>query len=64
VAAKAYQTNQYATPVAGVAGSGLQQSASGSVVGFDANVTATRNFQRIGAAVVPNAFILWDGSIP
>jgi hypothetical protein len=64
--AKAYQKAlaQTAPPSAGVAGSGLQQAADSSVVGVDANVVPTRNYQRVGGAVAVGAFTLWDGSIP
>jgi hypothetical protein len=66
MATNAYQkiASQYQAPSAGVAGSGCQQAANGSVVGFNPAVTATLVSQPVGRAPVAGGFVAWDGTIP
>jgi hypothetical protein len=62
----AYQkkSDQYATPSVGVAGSGCQQAASQSVIGYDAAVTPTLINQGIGLPAAPAGLEPYDGAVP
>lgn len=57
----------YVNPVGAAPLGGAQQAASASVIGYDANVTASVAWQGIGKALVSpgaSAFTPFDGNIP
>jgi hypothetical protein len=64
VIAKSYITQPVAAPQNASVSSGMQKSASGSVIGNDPGITPSLVAAPIGSASVVAGFIVYTGSIP